>query len=145
MSNIIKKIGAGATMLFLFGSLVTVGAGSADLVYAQDLGVDYPAASGLSKVDIRVTVAKTIRVALSVVGIIFVALVMYGGFLYMTAGGNDEQIGTAKKWIIGPTIGLAIMLMAYGITSYVITQLTNVTTSGEANVPLNTGVNIPGE
>jgi len=66
--------------------------------------------------DPRTVAAKIIRTALGVLGTIFLILVLYAGFLWMTAGGNDEDAGTAKKLLFQAVIGLAIVLSAYGIT-----------------------------
>lgn len=70
---------------------------------------------GLASTDIRVLIARVIKIALGLLGIIFVLLVIYGGFLYMTAGGNEEQIASAKKVLMNATIGLIIILSAYSI------------------------------
>ena len=78
---------------------------------------------GLASADIRVTIAKIIRVAMSLLGIVVVCIILYGGFLWMTAGGNEEQVGQAKSWIFSGVIGLAIILSAYGIATFVINQL----------------------
>ncbi|MFA6486252.1 MAG: Ig-like domain-containing protein [Candidatus Magasanikbacteria bacterium] len=74
---------------------------------------------GLPATDIRIIIARVIRVALSLIGIIMLCLILYGGFLWMTAGGNDEQIGQAKKVIRNAVIGLAIILSAYMIVQFV--------------------------
>lgn len=68
-------------------------------------------------------VAQIIQVALSLLGIILIVLILYAGFLWMTAGGNDEKISKAKKIIGAAIIGLAIILSAYLITAFVIRQL----------------------
>lgn len=70
---------------------------------------------GLASTDIRVVIANVIKVALGLLGIIFVLLVIYGGFLYMTAGGNEEQIASAKKVLVNAGIGVLIILSAYSI------------------------------
>ncbi len=70
---------------------------------------------GLASTDIRVVISSIIKIALGLLGIIFVLLVIYGGFLYMTAGGNEEQIASAKKVLMNATIGLIIILSAYSI------------------------------
>ncbi|OGH68489.1 MAG: hypothetical protein A3D53_00190 [Candidatus Magasanikbacteria bacterium RIFCSPHIGHO2_02_FULL_45_10] len=70
---------------------------------------------GQTAVDIRVIVARVIRVALGLLGIIFLILILYGGYLWMTAGGNAEQIAAAKKVLTNGTIGLIIILSAYSI------------------------------
>ena len=85
---------------------------------------------GLSQTDIRITIARIIRVAMSLIGIVMVVLVIYGGFLWMTAGGNDDQIGTAKKIITAAVIGLAIVLSAWAITNFIIDNLVNATGTG---------------
>ena len=56
---------------------------------------------------------------LGFLGIIFLVLIIYGGFLWMTAKGNDEQINKAKKIIMSSSIGLTIIMGAYIITMVV--------------------------
>ncbi len=75
--------------------------------------------ANLSNTDPRVIAARIIKVALSVIGTIFLALVVYAGFLWMTAGGEDGKIETAKKLLYDGVIGLAIILSAYAITYFV--------------------------
>lgn len=81
-------------------------------------------ALGLGTEDVRVTVAKIIRAAFALLGIVFVVIVLYGGFLWMTAAGNEEQIDKARKIITNGVIGLAIMLAALAITQFAIQVLT---------------------
>ncbi len=78
---------------------------------------------GLPSTDIRLIIANIIKVALSLIGIIMVILMLYGGFLWMTAGGNEEQIGKAKKVLINAVIGLIIILSAYSIVLFVMKML----------------------
>ncbi len=80
--------------------------------------------------DIRLIIAKIIRIALSLLGIIAVGLIMYAGFTWMTSGGNEEKIGTAKKTLINATIGLAIIMSAFAITQFILNALANATGSG---------------
>jgi hypothetical protein len=86
------------------------------------------AATGLGTQDVRQTIGRIINVALSLLGVIVLVIIIYGGFLWMTAGGNDEKVGEAKKWIFGGIIGLVIILSAYAIASFVISNLVNATT-----------------
>jgi hypothetical protein len=50
-----------------------------------------------------------------VLGVLFVCLTVYAGFLWMTAGGNEEHIEKAKKLLFRAVIGLIIVLSAYSI------------------------------
>ncbi|MFH1789897.1 MAG: hypothetical protein ABH832_02405 [bacterium] len=67
-------------------------------------------------VDPRITVSLGIKVILSTLGVIFFVLTIYAGFLWMTAGGNEEQIEKSKKLLKRAVIGLIIILSAYSIT-----------------------------
>lgn len=70
--------------------------------------------------DPRETVANIIKVVLGLIGTIFLSLTIYAGFLWMTAGGNDDQISKAKAYIYQAVIGLMIVLGAYAITAFAI-------------------------
>ena len=69
------------------------------------------------------TITQLINVALSLLGIIAVVVILIGGFKWMTAGGNDEQVGEARKWIFSGIIGLAIIMSAWAIANFVIEEL----------------------
>ncbi len=87
-------------------------------------GLDQVApATGLGQEDIRLVIARIIRAALGLLGIIALVLIIYAGYTIMTAGGNEEKIATGKKIIINATIGLAIILSAFAIVQFLITRL----------------------
>ena len=89
----------------------------------QSLGLEKAQGTGLQGGDIRVTVANIIRVAMGLLGIVAVVIVLIGGFYWMTAGGDESRVETGKKWIFSGIIGLAIILSAYALTSFVINNL----------------------
>ncbi len=60
---------------------------------------------------------------LSLGGVLFFLLALYGGFLWMTARGEESQATKAKGIIIDAVIGLAIVSAAYIITSFVFTAV----------------------
>ena len=72
-------------------------------------------------------IGKIIKYILSFLGVIFLILMIYGGFLWMTAHGNEEQVKKAKALITNATIGLAIILAAYAITWFVVDRIVNAT------------------
>lgn len=69
-------------------------------------------------------VINIINVFLSFLALIFIALIIYGGFLWMTARGNDDQVTTAKKTLYQAIIGLVVIISAYVIINIVINILT---------------------
>lgn len=66
--------------------------------------------------DPELIVGNAIGVALSVIGALFLVLMVYAGFLWMTARGEESQIDKARKIIVGTAIGLFIVITAYAIT-----------------------------
>lgn len=67
--------------------------------------------------------AYIISPLLSLVGVIFLVLMIYGGFLWMTAGGNPGQVDKAKNILITAVIGTVIIAAAYAITNFIFTSL----------------------
>ncbi|MFH1947320.1 MAG: pilin [Candidatus Magasanikbacteria bacterium] len=86
-------------------------------------GIGYASDTGLGSEDIRDTISKIINVSLGLLGIVAVVIVLWGGFRWMTAGGNEEKVGEARKIIFSGVIGLAIILSAYAIAKFVLNQL----------------------
>ena len=76
------------------------------------------------------TIAQIINIFLSVLGIIAVIIILLGGFKWMTAQGNEEKTDEAKKLIGAGVIGLVIILAAYAIAKFVITNLKTATGAG---------------
>ncbi len=102
----------------------------ADSLNANDLGVGAIQSSiKLGSGDVRQTAAQIINVALGFLGIIAVVIVLLGGFKYMIAGGNEDKTAEARKLIVSGIIGLAIILSAWAITSFVISRLVTATQS----------------
>ncbi len=76
-------------------------------------------------------VGKIIGMVLSVFGVVFLGLVVYSGFQWMSAGGNDEWVTKAKERIIRASIGLGIIVMAWALTKFIVTQMSaNQTVAG---------------
>lgn len=78
---------------------------------------------GLGKRDVKETVGNIINVVLGILGIIAVVIILAGGFKWMTAGGNEDKVGEARKMIIQGVIGLVVVFAAWGIASFVIDQI----------------------
>lgn len=98
---------------------------TANELLPQEIGTNI----GTGTTDIRITIARIIRTAMSLLGIIAVLIILYGGFKWMTAAGSDEAVGDAKKIITAGIIGLVIILTAYAIASFVINSLVTATSA----------------
>jgi len=101
-------------------------AARAQLSEAQSDLTDIGTALGGTQSDLPTLVGAIINVLLSVLGIVFVILVVYAGFLYLTSQGETKNVDKAKKLLTQSVIGLVIIVAAYAISSFVIDALVTV-------------------
>lgn len=66
-------------------------------------------------------IGEIISYALGFIGLIFLCLMIYSGWQWMTAGGNEEKVEEAKKRIAQAAIGLALVMLSYLIVYWVTT------------------------
>jgi len=114
--------------LVLFGSLFFIGT-----TVAQNIGfenIDKVAggsgfqtneqrAGGISC--LNTTIAEVINIFLGLIGVIFVGFMVYSGYQWMTAGGEEEKVTKATARIKNSAIALAIILLAFVGTRTVFT------------------------
>jgi len=91
------------------------------------LPTEFGEETGLGTQELTTTIASIIRVALGFLGVIAVLIVLYGGFMWMTAGGNEDRVTKARQIMTAGLIGLIIILAAYAIASFVISSLVTAT------------------
>lgn len=85
--------------------------------------------SGAGGTDAIGTLARNVVNIFSfVVGAIAVIMIIYGGFRYITSGGDSNSVGSAKNTLIYAIIGLIIVALAQIIVSFVLTQTNEATT-----------------
>ena len=94
----------------------------------EGLGVTARTAGLETSFSLSFVVAQLINVLLSVLGIVFLILVVYAGVMYMTASGDSEKTKKAMSLIVNAIVGLMITLGAYAITTFVFGQLGNIGT-----------------
>lgn len=63
---------------------------------------------------------QVIQLALSILGVLFVIFMIYGGYIWMTAAGNESKADKAKDIITQSILGLIIVVGAYAISYFVI-------------------------
>lgn len=117
----IKKFVAVLALSFLFlPNLQCLAANDTATEMERQLNAAAQTGAGFSNpVDPRDTIFVIIRSVLTLLGIIFVLLSLYAGFLWMTAGGTEENIEKAKKILTAAVVGLVIILLSYSITLFV--------------------------
>lgn len=84
-----------------------------------DVGSALPAEYVTQEADPIMIINRIIKVALSLLGIGTLALMLYAGAIWMTAGGSEEKVADAKKTLKNALIGLVLVTMAYSLTVFV--------------------------
>lgn len=73
-----------------------------------------------SNYNVQGFVGGAINAALSIIGVVFLVLIVYGGMLWMLSEGDETKVGKARGLIFHSIIGLILVLSAYAITNFVV-------------------------
>jgi type IV secretory pathway VirB2 component (pilin) len=75
-------------------------------------------------------IGNIIRVVLGFTGVVALLMIIYGGILWLTSGGNQERVKKGRDTLIWAVLGVALIFAAYAIVT---TVLGAVAGGGEAN------------
>lgn len=122
MSIKYKKIFAVIILsLFLLPSAILAGTGPLSPSMSEQM-INQWGDSGLNANDtftatnMEVIIANVIKTFLSLLGVIFIVLMLIGGYNWMTAQGDESKVEKAKATIQRAIIGLIIVVSTYSIT-----------------------------
>jgi len=99
-------------------------------VLAQNLNeglIEFGTQAGLGNRSLGEVIGAVVKVVLSILGLVATILLIAGGFMWMTSGGNEEKVGKAKQLMGAAIIGLVIVLIAYAAATFIVEGLTGVT------------------
>ena len=68
-------------------------------------------------------IINIITYVLGLAGVFFLVLIIYSGWQWIAAGGNEEMIAKAKNRLKNAIIGLGVIIAAYAITAWVLTAV----------------------
>ncbi len=120
--------------VFLLLSFI-IGAGATSPVLAQNSNINsnltaFGTASGLPNVDLVTFVGNLVRIFLGMIGVVLVLIIIYAGWIWMTAEGDPTKVDKAKKIITNAIIGLIIMMLSFAIATFIMGWL-----GGKGNNP----------
>lgn len=98
---------------------------------------------GIAKGTIPEYVGGIINAVVGILGVVLVALIIYGGVLYMTSAGNEERTKTAKHVLTYAIVGIVIVFASYVIAKFVLTAVTTPASSQETTPPSSPTKTIP--
>lgn len=127
-----KKFFIGAMITFLFCLIQTVNilnappAGASSLWDMQEgrdkIAPKFGESNANNPTDIREVIINIIKIFLTFLGLIFLIMIIFAGFRWMTAAGNEQRVDTAKAQITAATIGMIIVLSAFLITNFIVSR-----------------------
>lgn len=130
MKNIFKKtILMGMTTGLMALPLLASAAVENPFKTAGDNAVTIGDAAGISggETDLYTIVGSIINVVLGFLGLVLLFYFLFGGFKWMTSGGEEEGVQQAQTMIKNAVIGLVIVMASYALSSFVLDQLVTVT------------------
>ena len=90
---------------------------------ARTVNLVNPLTGGPNATTPQELVGNIIKALLSIVGAIALLFFIYGGFQWLTSGGEEKRITSGKNTLMWATIGLAVIFGSYLILSFVINAL----------------------
>lgn len=109
-------------VIILFITALLLGPGTAlagfTLGNQQEFTFGVAEQSGVSPESVPSIVGNLAAGLFSAVGLFFFIMVFYGGFRWITARGNEEQVAKAQKTVTAAFIGIVIVLASYSITVF---------------------------
>lgn len=115
------------SILFLVPVVVSAGAGggAADLTNPLKGTCD----------ELAQCLTKIVQYVLGLAAIVALAFIVYGGFLYITSAGNEDQLKSGKNAVYGAVVGLVVIGLAFAIVEFVASALGAGGGGGGQNVP----------
>lgn len=71
-------------------------------------------------VSLGTRIGTIINGILSIIGVVMLVLFIYGGFTWMTAGGNEEKVRQATKILGSAVVGFILIFLSYALTNFFI-------------------------
>lgn len=78
---------------------------------------------GETPMTLEQVIGTVIKTALSLLGVIFLVLTIYGGYIWMTARGDEKEAEKAMGIIKMAVIGIVVVLSAYAIADFILWQV----------------------
>jgi len=78
-----------------------------------------------SAIPIAELMTSLFKYGIQIIGLLAIVVVMVGGFIWATAGGNSTKVGEAKQWIFSGLAGLMLILFSYILLRTINVKLVN--------------------
>lgn len=72
-------------------------------------------------------IGKVIKAIMGIVGSIALVMFIYGGFVWMMAGGNSQAVDKGKSILMWAAVGLIVIFSSYALVRFVFKDFLGVT------------------
>ena len=104
-------------------SAARLGARCPDGSYAKNLSACKDLKNDNNQDSLMSSLNTIINVAIGIIGFVAVAVIILGGFKYMTSSGDSNKVTSAKNTIMYGVIGLVIAILAFAIVNFVLSNI----------------------
>lgn len=80
-----------------------------------------------SETNLNTLIAKIVNIISVIVAIVAVIMIIWGGFKYITSGGDSGNVTGAKNTILYAIIGLVVVGLAQFVVKFVLNQTSGIT------------------
>lgn len=80
-----------------------------------------------TETDLPKIIGGIVKALIGLIGALLFVYLLYGGFTYMTAGGDSKKVTEAVTVIKNAVIGMVIIALSYAIANFVIGSISNAT------------------
>lgn len=108
----------------IISEAITGAAATATLCVGRAMAIDSSMVNNITPdgmpTDLTTVVKNISNTALSIISVIAVVMLIYGGFRYVVSGGDQKKVTDAKNTILYAIIGLIVAFLALAIVNFVI-------------------------
>lgn len=123
---------------FIFGSLVLASGHTENALKglnetAGAANISQTAEGVSPTTGLSIFLGVTINYLFGAVAIVFIVIILIGGYLWMAARGSQEQIDKAKKFVTNGFFGLMVIFLSYALVFLILAALSNSTNEVQVN------------
>jgi len=108
--------------VFVFADIAAAASVKTDVLKHLNAGAGK---TELGTADPRLVAGGIIQILLSLIGIVFLGLIVAAGYWRLTAQGEEDRVKKSNNTIIGAIVGLFVVMLSYLITDFVVRRVYN--------------------
>ena len=96
---------------------------SSAITPSKPVSLDNPLTGQTGASNVNSLIGQIINGILGIVGSLALVMFIYGGFVWMTAAGNNERVTKGKDILIWAALGLVIIFTSYALVKFVLVNV----------------------